>query len=524
MGGDSKRPKRLSNPPRKKRPSSQIKLLRQEAERRLREAEKFKLILENMHDVVMLTQSNGTISYISSASTFVLGYSPEELEGRQPWIIHPEDLPKIRNLHNKALQGQSAKDVQYRIITKNEETKWISHSWSVVFTGDGSVESIVSVVKDITERKQLEAEKVNVEKMQALARFAAGIAHDFKNLLMGIDIGISLIKGTMKAPMDRTDGQLQTIQEATGRAINMTKKLMLFSRLFSRDAPKPDLKPLSVPKAIFDTVNFASRTHAISNVEVSYSLPTDLYIVDADPIQIEQVFQNLTINAAQAMPEGGKIEILAENIEKQGEKYIRITFADNGTGIKKCDLPHIFKPYFTTKKGEGTGIGLAASLEIVRTHNGTILVESEEGKGTTFILEFPASQKLPKQTEEGSPPLKSNFRILLMDNEKVIRDLAGRVFQRIECDYLTVANGTEATNAYARSLESGNPFDIAILDLSIPEGMGGEEAAHIMKSLNPQIKIVASSGSSDSPPIFDASLPKPYRMNELIQIINTLLS
>ncbi|MEJ2568724.1 MAG: ATP-binding protein, partial [candidate division WOR-3 bacterium] len=380
----------------------------------------------------------------------------------------------------------------------------------VIITGAGNEETAVKSMKegkkeyifvfahDITEEKEIEKERQKIQKLESIGILAGGIAHDFNNFLSGIIGNISL------AILEAKDNNelvkiLNDAKEATDMAKNLTRQLLTFS-----SGGAPIKETTSIANIIKETAEFNLRG---SNVRSFYDIPEDIWKVDVDKNQISQVISNLIINADQAMPEGGAIKIKLENtlIEEDTVlplnkgNYIKITVEDKGLGIAEKHLPRIFDPYFTTKQ-KGSGLGLATTYSIIEKHNGYITVDSKLGMGTTFYIYLPAATGKENKIEEkpdGEKAEMAQGRILLMDDEKIVRSALKRMLERIGYNVEFATNGEEAFEKYKKEMDLGKPFDAVILDLTIPGGMGGKETIKKLIQLDPNIKALVSSGYSN---------------------------
>lgn len=312
------------------------------------------------------------------------------------------------------------------------------------------------------------------------------------------------------------------------QATSLTQQLLTFSR-----GGAPIKKKTSVTDLIKDSATFALRG---SNVSCNYSFPDDLWLTEADEAQLNQVVNNLVINAQQAMPKGGIIQVSAENMTIHAEntlslkagKYVKISIKDQGIGISAECLLKIFDPYFTTKQ-KGSGLGLATAYSIIKKHGGVISVESELNAGTIFQLYLPALEKeilIKKKAEE--KPLIGKGKILLMDDEAVIRTLALRLLKRIGYEVHVANDGAEAIKLYR---EANEPFDAVIMDLTIPGGMGGKEAIKKLLEIDPDVKAVVSSGYSNDPIManfsrygFKSVIAKPYNIRRLSEVLQKVIN
>ncbi|NOY52306.1 MAG: response regulator [Deltaproteobacteria bacterium] len=391
------------------------------------------------------------------------------------------------------------------------------------------VEAHRELQKEFDERKRLELELIKSAKLESLGVLAGGIAHDFNNLLTGIQGNISL--ATLDAvPGSPQESTLKEADKACTRATSLTHQLLTFSK-----GGNPVKTTLHINEIITETAGFVLRG---SNVKCVYHLPEDLWNVEADEGQIGQVIQNLVINADHAMPKGGTLNVRGENIHLDQENpnglpegnYIRITFRDEGCGIDGEDLSRIFDPYFTTREG-GNGLGLSSAYSILQKHGGSITVRSEPGKGATFAILLPASMKkeLPTQPERGSLSVGSG-RILVMDDEELIRKTLSRMLEKLGYKTDGVGNGTEALESYRKALQEGNPYRAVIMDLTIPGGMGGKEAVRKLLKIDPGAKVIVSSGYSQDEILaeyrrygFSGIMTKPYETRKLSGVLERVL-
>jgi PAS domain S-box-containing protein len=394
-------------------------------------------------------------------------------------------------------------------------------------TGDDY--KILSLVHDITDRKQDEAGRLQVSKLESLATLAGGIAHDFNNILTAImgNIGLAMLDYQRG---EHNRARLQEAEKACLQAKTLARQLLTFAK---GGAPVKEL--VSLGNIIAEAVSFASRG---SQVKCDLSAAADLWAVEADPGQISQVFQNLVINAVQAMPTGGTLEVLGENLEvKAGEsqnlnpgRYVKISFQDQGIGIPEEYLPKIFDPYFTTKQ-TGSGLGLATAYSIVKSHQGHLGVESRLGKGAVFQVYLPASEQAfaPPVVDEGKVQ-QGQGRILVMDDEDMVRKLLGDALSFLGYEACFAGEGKEALKLFLEGEKTGQNFDAVILDLTVPAGMGGKETLGELLKINPRVKVIVSSGYSEDPVMakfeeygFAGVIAKPYRVSEISKVLHAVI-
>lgn len=388
----------------------------------------------------------------------------------------------------------------------------------------------VLVFHDITNQRHMEKESLKAQKLESLGILAAGIAHDFNNFLAGILASIQLAEIKLKKGQDITQ-HLKSIGNAIHKTAGLTKQLLTFAK-----GGEPVMKTASISQLMKDTVSFALRG---SNIRSELSIPDDLWLAEIDEGQITQVINNLVINAVQAMPDGGTIIVSVENMKTnamahihsfQPGAYLKISIADQGMGIPEKNLPFIFDPYFTTKQ-TGSGLGLATSYSIIKKHKGYLDVESSE-LGTTFYIYLPASFEVPIITPRNDDRiLTGSGKILLMDDEEIIRNNAGEMLSQIGYQVQLVENGAGAIDLYTRAKESGKPFDVVIMDLTIPGGMGGKDTIKKLIKIDPHINAIVSSGYSNDPIMsnyqeygFCSVVNKPYRIEELHEKLHDIIN
>ena len=412
--------------------------------------------------------------------------------------------------------------VYYEPTTSDGRTFEISAT--PLINEDGSV-SKLEVIKEITDRKKIEQERLKLRKLESLGVLAGGIAHDFNNTLTGLFGNLELAK--LKIHRDHPAYTfIKTSGQALEQTINLTKQLLTFSK-----GGDPILESVNLKSVIQNTVDFNLTG---SNAKAHFNLPDNLWDTKADKGQISQVIANLTINAKQAMPNGGSINIEAENIKDIKEvsvwhlsgDFVKFSIRDEGTGISAKHLERIFDPYFTTKQ-TGSGLGLATTHSIVTKHNGYISVDSTPDVGTTFTIFLPAEKSFHKSTTATRPdiPEKSTStlgHILVMDDEKMIRDISAAMLKQFGYTVDSAVDGKMAVEKYISAYKSGNSFDIVIMDLTIPGGMGGKEAVDKLLAINSEAKVVVSSGYSTDPIMahynaygFKGRLVKPFQMEDL---------
>jgi len=386
---------------------------------------------------------------------------------------------------------------------------------------------------EITERRKMQEELIKARKLESLGILAGGIAHDFNNLLTAILGNISLSK-LYTDQNEELHKRLVEAENASIKARELTQQLLTFAKGGSPIKRQTDIKDL-----IKDSVTLALRG---SKVKSEYKFEDDLYGVEVDGGQLAQVINNITINSKQAMPEGGIIKVDVRNILDGSKKesalsrksFICISIEDQGIGIPDAYISKIFDPYFTTKQ-DGHGLGLATSYSIIKKHDGIVTVESNIGKGTKFNIYLPALSRgvtsVAEEKVEDEKVLNGGGKILIMDDEQGIREIVSAMLSRIGYSVFSVKDGDEAVREYKKAFDDNNPYDVVILDLTIPGGKGGHETLEDLFLIDPKVKAVVSSGYSNDPVMFEydkygfsGCVAKPFKTSELNEVLSKILN
>ncbi|MBN2586732.1 MAG: PAS domain S-box protein [Candidatus Fermentibacteraceae bacterium] len=490
---------------------------------------KYRILVEQSHDGIYIYGGNRFL-FVNDRVCDITRYSREELlEMEFDGLLHPDDRERI-NRDGTAGDGlfEVPNVFQLRLLRKDGDVRNVE--FSVREISYGGEEAVLGVARDITDIKKLEEEQKRIEKLESVGLLAGGIAHDFNNFLTAIMGNISLAR-TMVEPGSDLYEILTSSEHATSKASNLTRQLLTFSR-----GGNPIKKSVSVDSLLREAAAFVLSG---SNVTADFDFPPDLPKVTADSDQMVQVFSNIIINSCQAMPEGGRVHISAESYTvgdgkpsgaPQGQ-YVRSIIKDDGYGIQEEHLSRLFDPFFTTKQN-GTGLGLATAYSIIRKHGGHISVDTEVGKGTAFIICLPVSSEVPREKPvELEHGRHQGGRILIMDDQEMIRETAGSILRELGYEVESAANGKEAIEKYRLGIESLRPYDAVILDLTIPDGMGGTETMQELLKLDPHVKAVVSSGYSNAVIMdeyarygFSGVMTKPYSINQLSDLLSSILS
>ncbi len=510
-------------------------LMRKEAETAIKQSEmRYRSMFEQAADNVFMLEYGDdgvpVIADINASGLMAHGYSREEIIGKPITFINPGSTPEITAERTRTLASKGENIFPTTHRCKDGSLREFEVHANLLNIGSSKV--VLTVAHDITGRKRAEEERQTFAKLESVGILAGGIAHDFNNLLTGILGNIQLAQIDSQ-PGSKVADRLHEAEKASLRARDLTQQLLTFSR-----GGAPVKKAIALGTLIKDSATFALRG---SKVRCEFSLPADLYSAEADEGQISQVTGNLVINADQAMPEGGTIQIQARNLElEEGNtlslpagKYIQVSVEDHGIGIPEKYLNRIFEPYFTTKE-KGHGLGLAAAYSIIKNHGGKITVDSRLGSGAIFRFYLPAS-KQPIQAGTGARkdiiPLRGRGRILVMDDEEVIRTLLNNMLNVTGYEAELAKDGDEAVELYRKAKERGRRFDAVIMDLTIPGGTGGKEAVQKVLEIDPAAKVIVSSGYANDPIMaeyqnygFRGVIAKPFAMKRLTELLASLLT
>jgi len=515
---------------------------RKAADDALRESEeKYRTILESIEEGCFETDINNNLIFFSNPFLIILGYSRDELLGvNTAEYTSPDTAAKMKRITERLREtGKPETVTDYDVIRKDGSKVSLELSVSLRKDQDGLPVGYRGVLRDVSERKQTEEEKHKLEtqlqqasKMESIGTLAGGIAHDFNNILMGIQGNASLM--LLKIESDHPNFEkIKNIEKYVQNGTELTKQLLGFAR-----RGKYLIKATDLNEIIEKSSSLFARTK--KEIRVHTELSEDLWAAEVDRGQIEQVLLNLYVNAWQAMSTGGDLYLQTQNIildrsylkpyKVEPGRYVKISVSDTGVGIDKETQERIFEPFFTTKEmGRGTGLGLASVYGIIKSHGGYINVYSEKEKGTVFTIHLPASEKVaPKEIESGPAAIiKGSGTILLIDDEKMILDVGIELLEELGYTVKSAMSGPEAIDVFK---EERGKIDLIIMDMIMP-GMGGGETFDRLKEIDPDIKVLLSSGYSingQATKILrrgcDGFIQKPFNMNQLAEKVQRILA
>ncbi|MBI5810915.1 MAG: PAS domain-containing protein [Deltaproteobacteria bacterium] len=505
-----------------------------EDERR-KAADMLQAIMDNSSAVIFMKDAEGKYLFINRHYERLFNVKKEEVTGKTDYDLFPKEVSDKVVANDSAVRAAGAPiEFEEKVLHPDGGM----HTYlSVKFPIPAIHGAVCGIATDITEMKKAHEDLSRTQKLETIGALAGGMAHDLNNILLGIIGNISVAREYLKEG-DRVSGLLVDMEKAAMRAKGVAKRLLTFSK-----GGEPVKEVMPITNLIRDC---ASAVLAGSNVRCGFSFPADLHQVEIDEGQMAQVFNNVILNAMQAQPGGGSIDISGENITVSGEdalpmekgRYVKITVKDHGRGISRKDLPKVFEPFFTTKE-RSSGLGLAVSYSIIKKHNCYISVESDEGRGTAFHIYLPSlrgnealapSRETQSLKKRGTHTKYGSGKVLVMDDEEIVRDVAGEMLRLLGYGAGFAADGAEAIEMYKKALLSDEPFNAVLMDLTIPGGMGGREAIKKLLEIDPGVKAIVSSGYSADPIMseykkhgFKGVITKPYRVAEFGNIIKSII-
>ena len=501
------------------------------------EKERLAVTLESISDGVITTDTDGKIISINKAAAELTGWTQPEVGGLPLSdvfsILNEQTRESVPNTIENVLRAERVVELQNYVIlvARQKNERIITSSAAPIHDRNGKIQGVVLVFRDVTGRRRSEEEMVRQSKLESVGLLAGGIAHDFNNILLGIVGNISLARMSTHSA-EKLLERLDAVEKSALRARDLTQQLLTFAH-----GGEPIKKATQIVALIRETTQAALLG---SNVQCEFILPDETCSADVDEGQFKQAFRNLVVNAMQSMPAGGKMEIRVERVELTegflaplpSGKYVKISVRDRGQGIPREELPKIFEPYFAVPKRRN-GLGLAAVYSVIRKHGGQIKAESVVGVGTTFHIYLPASAPT---TEEAPAPMEQDKlfgrgRLLVMDDEEDLLGIISEMLNIFGYEVETARDGAEVIDMYLKAMTGGKPFDAVIMDLTVPNGMGGRDAIRRLREHDPKVRAIVSSGYSLDPVManyrqfgFVGIIPKPYRMEELRRELEEVLS
>lgn len=505
------------------------------------EKERLAVTLRSIGEGFITTNNEGNVVLLNAVAEGLIGWTQTQAVGKPLFdifhLLHEKTRKRCTHALSRIVETGTSEDITYPaiLVASDGRERLVECSTSPIRDKGGRKLGVVIVFRDVTEKMRVADEQKKAEKLESLGVVAGGIAHDFNNVLTMI---VGNVTSVLKMPgIDgRIAEHLKQVQKATTRAEELAKQLLPFAK-----GGAPILQTVSIAQLIRDTV---ACTLQGSKTWCHSTFPDDLWPVEVDPGQISQVIHHLALNADQAMPAGGNMHIVAENIELQEDdpeiglragRWVRLSMKDEGIGIPHEYQQRIFDPYFTTKP-KGAGLGLATAYRILKNHRTMIVVESEPGMGSAFTTFLPASERdLPSVAPVAAPvaPPASHgpARVLVLDDEEAICMIIQCALEDLGHEVTVTHDGKDAVAAYESALKENRRFDLVVSDLSIPGGMGGKDTIKRLWEIDPEVRAIVSSGYANDPVMsrfeefgFTGMIAKPYSIDAMCQKVSEVLA
>ncbi|MBW2107706.1 MAG: response regulator [Deltaproteobacteria bacterium] len=494
---------------------------------------RYEYLVNNSPDIIYTLGPDGTFTYVNPACEKLLGYQAQEVIGKTFSDFVPKDrVSECNEVFTRMKNSlETIRDISCTLVHRDGSPRLFSLNGAPQFGSDGKMVGLVGILRDITERKKMEMQLAQAQKMQAIGTLAGGIAHDFNNLLMGIQGRTSLMFLNINGDHPHYE-HLKGIENIVESGANLTRQLLGFAR-----GGKYEVKPTDLNTLVQRSMEMFGRTK--KDIVIHPALQQDIWTVEVDRGQIEQVLLNLYVNAWHAMPNGGDLFVETRNVSIpdqgaatygiNGGRYVRVQVKDTGVGMDETTQRRIFEPFFTTKEmGRGTGLGLASAYGIIKNHGGVINVSSAKGNGTTFHIFLPVSDKeIPKKQDNPETLCRGTESILLVDDEDMILEVGEEILREMGYKVFLARSGKEAVEVY--KAHKGD-IDMVILDMIMPD-MGGGEAYDKMKEVNPEVRVLLSSGYSvegEASEILargcNGFIQKPFSAKQLSRTIRQVLN
>lgn len=468
--------------------------------------------LENISDAVIAVDCRNRVELFNVVATELLGLEPDELLGKKLQdvlrLVDADGAPlELETDHSWCSPGDT------QLTTANGKPLYIRVASSPLINHEGERTGSVLILQDLTELRRWSDERLRHSRLESLGVLAGGLAHDFNNLLTAIQGNISLAELEVEQANPARESLVEA-DFAVQKARELASRLLTFSK-----GGDPLKKLLPLAPLVREVVEFHVRG---TKTKAVLDLQEQLY-AELDPTQVNQAIQNLVINAVEAMPEGGRLKVALQ----EAEGMLRLTFSDQGPGVSEKLRQKIFDPYFSTKEA-GSGLGLATAFSVARRHGGSLTLEEAPEEGDIFVLSLPAAQPPEPQSAEGRTK-RAVLRALVMDDEENVRKVACRMLERLGFETESAAEGGVALDLYRQQSETGEPFSVVLIDLTVPQGMGGQDLIARLLEYDSEVTAVVASGYSDDPVMsqsseygFAAALAKPFGFQQLREVLERL--
>ncbi|UBF30491.1 response regulator (plasmid) [Kovacikia minuta CCNUW1] len=504
---------------------------RNRAEQKIREQA---ALLDIATDAILVRDLENRILFWNKGAERLYGWGAEEALGQKTTQLLYKGTSLQVQEAQKTLMEKGEWQGELHQVTKTAREVIVESRWTLVRNDDKTPKFILTVSTDVTEKKQLEAQFLRAQRMESIGTLASGIAHDLNNILTPVLATAQLLQMKLTNLDDRSQQMLQVLEANAKRGAELVKQVLSFARGVEGKNTVLQMKHL------IREIQQVARETFPKSIEVWTEIPEDLWTVNGNATQLHQVLMNLCVNARDAMPFGGRLKIIAENLtidenyaranlDAREGNYIAISIADNGMGISKEIIDRIFEPFFTTKEvGKGTGLGLSTVVGIIKSYHGFITVTSSVGKGTEFKIFLPAAMtSKPPDANAVTTMLGHHELILAVDDETAIREVTRAALEAYRYRVITAEDGVDAISVYVQHKDD---IGLVLLDMMMPS-MDGPTTIRTLKKINPHIKIIAVSGllssyqSADFTPAEVAAwLPKPYTVEELMKAIHRVLA
>lgn len=490
-------------------------------------------LLDNAHDAIFVRDASDRVTYWNKAAERLYGWTAAEARGRRLQELLQVD-PVAFAEATAAVQATGGWDGEIRKTAKGGNVLIVEGSWTLMRDQNGAPSAILTIDTDITARKKLEEQFLRAQRMESIGTLAGGIAHDLNNLLAPITMGVDLLRAFNPSP--RSIPVIDTIERSARRGAHLVQQVLSFAR-----GVEGSRTPLQIRHVIQEVESIANNTFP-KNIQIETKVPADLGLVLADPTQLHQVILNLCVNARDAMPDGGRLELSAANVVIDAQyavmhravapgQYVMVQVTDNGSGMPREIIDRIFEPFFTTKKvGQGSGLGLSTVLGIVRSHGGFVNVYSEVGKGSTFKVYLPLQPDTAGTAAEQPPgellPRGNGELVMVVDDEPAVLDITKQTLRAFGYQVITAEDGAHAVALYATRRQE---VAVVLTDMMMPV-MDGSALIVALRRIDPDVRIIAASGLSANSNVARVAsagvkhfLAKPYTAEALLTLLRRVL-